>query len=87
MIAAALLDDTVGPEQYLPDRILKPDVQTLLRKITIRPDEAYRRLLSYALPCRIMARLKRGKILMKEKADYESFFGSSAESVIDFRFR
>ena len=37
IIAVAILDGTVMPNQYVPNRILRHDVQQLLRKITIRP--------------------------------------------------
>lgn len=74
MIAAAVLDNTVMPEQYLPSRILKADVQSLLRKVAVKPDKEYSNLFPDALPCRISVHLKGGRILMKEKRDYEGFF-------------
>ncbi len=74
MIAAAVLDNAVMPEQYLPSRILKTDVQSLLRKVAVKPDKEYSNLFPDALPCRISVHLKGGKILMKEKRDYEGFF-------------
>lgn len=74
MIAVAALDNAVGPKQYLPDRILKPDVQSLLRKVSVRPVAEYSDLFPDALPCRITVRLKSGKIKVKEKRDYEGFF-------------
>ena len=74
VIAAAVLDNAVMPEQYLPRRILKADVQSLLRKVVVKPDKEYSNLFPDALPCRISVHLKGGKILMKEKRDYEGFF-------------
>jgi len=74
MIAVAILDNAVGPKQYLPDRILKPDVQSLLHKVSVKPVAEYSNLFPDALPCRITIRLNSGKILMKEKKDYEGFF-------------
>ncbi|HEX5419606.1 MAG TPA: MmgE/PrpD family protein, partial [Gammaproteobacteria bacterium] len=38
MVAAALLDGEVQPEQYTQERILRADVQDLLRKVTVIPD-------------------------------------------------
>ena len=38
MTAVALLDGQVMPEQYRPERIQREDVQTLLKKIFVRPD-------------------------------------------------
>ena len=40
MIAVALLDGEVTPAQYDAKRILKQDVQDLLKKVTITPDKA-----------------------------------------------
>jgi 2-methylcitrate dehydratase len=74
MIAVAILDNAVGTEQYQPDRILKPDVQSLLRKVSVRPDAEFSKLFPDALPCRITVRFKNGKIKVKEKRDYEGFF-------------
>ncbi len=74
MIAAAVLDGNVGPKQYLPARIRKDDIQSLLRKVTVRPDDEFSRIFPDALPCRVTVRLKGGKILMKEKREYEGFF-------------
>lgn len=84
MIAVAILDNAVGPEQYQPDRILKPDVQSLLRKVVVRPDDEYSKIFPDALPCRVTVRLKGGTILLKEKRDYEGFFTRplSWESVV-----
>ena len=40
MVAVALLDGDVSPAQYQPERIVREDVQSLLRKVTIQPNEA-----------------------------------------------
>ena len=37
MVAAAILDDQVMPDQYLPERIQRSDVQNLLRTGSGRP--------------------------------------------------
>src|SRR5215475_5332629 len=41
VIAVAILDGQVMPEQYSPDRIARQDVQSLLRKIRARPSADY----------------------------------------------
>ncbi len=41
MVAVALLDDQVLPEQYRPERIQSQDVQTLLRNVVVRPRDDY----------------------------------------------
>jgi 2-methylcitrate dehydratase len=74
MIAVAVLDGAVTPKQYLPNRIIKDDVQPLLRKVIVRSDAEYSRIFPDGLPCRIHVRLKGGRIVEKEKRDYEGFF-------------
>ncbi|MDC4227650.1 MAG: hypothetical protein MPW15_26335 [Candidatus Manganitrophus sp.] len=54
MVAAALLDDQVMPEQYLPDRIERKDVQTLLHKITVRPRKDFSDRFPDEMPCRLI---------------------------------
>jgi len=73
MLAVALLDEQVMPEQYLPERIQRPDVQALLRKVTIRPNNAFSRQFPERMPCRIQITLHDGQRLVKEKDDYEGF--------------
>ncbi len=74
MVAAAVLDGNVGPKQYDPDRIRREDIQSLLRKVKVLPNMEYSRLFPDALPCKITVNLKGGKIVMREKRDYEGFF-------------
>ena len=73
MVAAAILDDQVMPEQYHPERIQRQDVQTLLRKVAVRPMEALSRRFPSEMPCRITISLCDGRTLVKEKQDYEGF--------------
>jgi 2-methylcitrate dehydratase len=61
------------PEQYQPDRIQRPDVQALLRKIAVRPLEAFSRRFPEEMPCRITLFLSGGRQLIKEKRDYKGF--------------
>jgi len=74
MISVAILDGHVLPEQYSPDRILRDDVQQLLRRVTVRPRDDYSALFPNEEPCRLIVRLKNGRVLEKEKSDYEGFF-------------
>jgi 2-methylcitrate dehydratase len=37
MVAAALLDGEIGPKQYSPERISRPDVQALLQRVQVHP--------------------------------------------------
>jgi len=73
IVAVAILDDRVMPEQYRPERIERPDVQALLRKIAVRPSDDYSRGFPDEMPCRITLALNDGRILTKEKRDYEGF--------------
>jgi 2-methylcitrate dehydratase len=73
LVAVALLDGQVMPEQYRPDRIRGQDVQTLLRKIIIKPSADYSRRFPDEMPCRITLMLRDGRKMVKEKSDYEGF--------------
>ncbi len=73
LIAVAILDDRVMPEQYKPDRIWRHDVQELLKKILVRPSEAYSLRFPDEMPCRIIVSLSGSRVLIKEKQDYEGF--------------
>ena len=74
MVAVALLDGEVSPAQYAPERIVRQDVQSLLRRVTIRPDEALSRRFPAEMPCRITITHKDGGTLSIEKQDYEGFY-------------
>jgi 2-methylcitrate dehydratase len=73
LVAVALLDGQVMPEQYRPDRIRNQDVQSLLREVTIKPSADYSRRFPDEVPCRITLTLRDGRRLVKEKRDYEGF--------------
>lgn len=74
MVAVALLDGDVAPAQYAPERIVREDVQSLLRKVTIQPDETLSKRFPAEMPCRIQIFLKDGRTLSNEKQDYEGFY-------------
>jgi len=78
ILAVALLDGGVMPEQYHPDRIVRGDVQQLLRRIVVRPRQDYSRRFPQEMPCRLLIQLKDGRTLEKEKRDYEGFFSRPA---------
>src|SRR5215813_14183626 len=73
IVAVAILDDQVMPEQYQLERIERPDVQSLLRKIRAHPSADYSRRFPDEMPCRVTVTLNDGRILTKEKRDYEGF--------------
>jgi 2-methylcitrate dehydratase len=73
MVAVALLDGEVAPAQYASERIVRGDVQSLLRKVIVRPDEELSRRFPQEMPCRIRLGLKDGQTLSVEQRDYEGF--------------
>ena len=73
MVAVAILDGQVMPEQYEQERIRRQDVQGLLNKISVRPDPAYSERFPLEMPCRIRVFLRDGRVLKIEKTDYEGF--------------
>lgn len=73
LLAVAALDGTVMPDQYRPERILREDVQSLLRRVTVRPDPEFSALFPNRHPCRLTIRLKSGRVVHNEKTDYEGF--------------
>lgn len=73
LVAVALLDGQVMPEQYLSSRIRGEDVQTLLRRVSVRPDERFSRRFPTEMPCRIRVNLRDGRSFTNELADYPGF--------------
>lgn len=73
MVAVALLDDQVLPAQYEPERIRRDDVQTLLRRVEVRPDDAYSRRFPDEHACKVTIVLQDGRSFQKQKQAYEGF--------------
>lgn len=73
MVAVAILDGQVMPEQYWPDRLKREDVQTLLQRATVWPGDDFSRRFPEEMPCRIILTLRDGRRVVKEKQDYEGF--------------
>lgn len=73
MVAAALLDNEVTPAQYRPERIRGEDVQTLLRKISVKPLKEYSELFPERMPACLTVTMKDGKVFRIEKNNYEGF--------------
>ena len=53
---------------------MRQDVQDLLRRVTIEPNQALSNRFPAEMPCRITIRLKNGQTLSIEKQDYEGFY-------------
>ena len=70
LLAVALLDHDVMPAQFTPERIIKPDVQGLLKKVSVRPNHEYTDQYPRKMPAKITIRLKDGKTIDHEVQDY-----------------
>ncbi len=73
MVAVALLDGELLPAQYEPERIAANDVQALLKKIRVRPDDELSGRFPDQMPCRIEIHLRGGTSVAREKRDYLGF--------------
>jgi len=70
LLAVALLDGDVMPAQFNPDRIIKPDVQRLLKKVSVRPNHEYTDQYPGKMPVKLTVRLQDGKVIEHEVQDY-----------------
>ncbi len=71
LIAAALLDDQVGPAQLEPARVQAADAQALLKKVTVRPDAAFSAQYPHALNTRVTIRCGDGRVFSSEHVGFE----------------
>src|SRR6202050_1405480 len=70
LLAVALLDGNVMPAQFNPERIIKPDVQNLLKKVSVRPNQEFTEVYPKKMPAKIIVRLQDGKVIEHEVQDY-----------------
>ena len=73
LLAVALLDGQVMPEQFASERIVRPDVQKLLRRVEVHPAADLSARFPAEHACRVRVQLLGGRILAAEKSDYEGF--------------
>jgi len=71
LIAAALLDDQVGPAQLEAARVQAPDAQALLNRVTVRPDPEFTAQYPGALNTRVTIRCKDGRVFSAEHTGFE----------------
>jgi 2-methylcitrate dehydratase len=71
LVAAALLDDQVGPAQLEDLRIQAPDAQALLARVEVHPDERFSGRYPRELSAAITIRTKDGGVFVKEQHGYE----------------
>lgn len=78
MMSAMLLDGNVLPAQYLPERIVKKDIQDLLQKVQVNEKKEYTDRFPKEMACDITVFMKDGKKYHIEKKDYEGFVSRPA---------
>jgi 2-methylcitrate dehydratase len=74
MIAVALLDGEVQPQQYRPERIRAADVQSLLRLVTVSVDPALSNRFPRQLPADLEVELRDGATFHAHRDDYHGFY-------------
>ena len=88
MIAVALLDGHVMPEQYEPERIKKNDVQHLLQNIYIHENKEYNAKFPQELNAEILIKMNDRKTFSKHKKDFEGFKTRPADwNIVEKKFR
>jgi 2-methylcitrate dehydratase len=73
LVSAAILDGQLLPEQFGGERLLSDDVQEMLRKVVVREAADLSGRFPEYMPCRIAIYLNDGRVLKKEKSDYEGY--------------
>jgi MmgE/PrpD C-terminal domain len=70
MLAVALLDVNVMPAQFAPDRIIRADVQSLMKKVSAKPNQEYTDQYPRRMAAKITVRLQDGTTFQHEVQDY-----------------
>ncbi len=73
LIAVALLDGQVEPEQYAPERIVADDVQQLMAKVQVRPSAEFSARFPDEIPSRVEVELVDGTVLGATATNYRGF--------------
>src|SRR5690606_24018894 len=73
MLAAALLDGRVTPEQYAPERIAADDVQDLLHRVRIAPDPQLSARFPDEMPAELEVELADGTVFRSSQSSYQGF--------------
>jgi 2-methylcitrate dehydratase len=73
LLAVALTDGDVQPTQLEAARIAKPDVQTLLRKVQVKPDAGFTARYPREAPSRVTVYVEGGKSYTHEVSSYPGF--------------
>ena len=70
LLAVALLDGDVMPAQFEPDRIMRADVQQLLKKVSVRPDQEFTEQYPAKMPAKITVRLQDGRVIQHKVQNF-----------------
>ncbi len=81
LMAVALLDGDVQTAQLEASRIAKSDIQDLLQKVTVRPDDGFTARYPDELPSRVTVRLESGESFTHEISDF------SGDPVLPFSWK
>jgi 2-methylcitrate dehydratase len=73
LLAVALFDRDVQTAQLSPERIAKADVQSLLLKVSVKPDKSFTVRFPAEFPSRITVRLKSVQSFSHEVSNYPGF--------------
>src|SRR6202034_3937112 len=71
LVAVALLDGQVGPEQLETERVLRPDVQELLTQVDVRAADDLTEAYPERTQARVQITLKDGREFHREQSDFE----------------
>jgi 2-methylcitrate dehydratase len=69
----AAIDGEVHTAQLTPERIARPDVQSLLLKVQVRPNAGFTARYPAEMPARVTVRLTNGQSYTQEVKDYPGF--------------
>jgi 2-methylcitrate dehydratase len=70
LVAVAILDNEVLPAQFAPDRIQRADVQQLLCRVSVRPNQTFSQRFPDEMAARITVTLHDGRTLDREVTEY-----------------
>jgi hypothetical protein len=70
LLSVALIDGDVTPAQFKPDRIVKPDVQAWLKKVSTHPNGEFTAQYPRKMPAKITIRLQDRTVVEHQVQDY-----------------
>ena len=73
LIAVALLDGDVMPAQFTQERIVRQDVQSLMKLVKVQPDDALTKRYPKEMPSHIEVQLNNGKTLSHDVSAFPGF--------------